>query len=339
MPLRKVQVILKEPAFETLHDLIKNFEVDLRFWTTKTNEHGFLEAVILIHSDYAQNFIESIEKHVNKADLYQIIVNSVEATIPKIEDPAETKDKSKKKKAGLIKSISYDELYVSVENQAKLTINFILLVILSTIVAVIGIVSDDMPTLIGAMLIAPLLGPNLALALSTIMFDLKLMRTALITNGIGIVISFILAFVVGVILNYTSHIHFGGYLIDHVTYSSIILAIASGAAAALYLLSGTMGALVGVMIATALLPPIAVMGIALSVGQYFDTLSAFLLLIVNIVCISLSANLMFLLKGVKPQSGYKKEKAKYANIIFVITMLILLAILFTAVYFLLKVHR
>lgn len=337
MSLREVQIIIKNDLLKTLEEIISGFASDLRHWSTDTHHEGYIQTATVMPSDYTQNFIEEIEKKIPKSALYQIVVTAVEATTPKIEEPEKPQDT--KKKGDFIKSISYDEVYFNVESQTKLTVNFLLLVILSTVVAVIGIITDNIPTLIGAMLIAPLLGPNLGLALSTILFDIKLMKKSLITNATGIVVALVLSFLIGLLISFVTRTQIHGlFLIDHVTYSSIILAAASGAAAALYLLSGTAGSLVGVMVATALLPPTAVTGVALSVGHFYDALSAFLLLIVNIVCITLGANLMFLLKGIKPQSWYEKKRAKWANLIFVLILCFLLLILFAAVFFLLRIH-
>jgi len=64
----------------------------------------------------------------------------------------------------------------------------------------------------------------------------------------------------------------------------ILLVLASGAAAALSLTTGLSGVPVGVMVAVALLPPAAVLGILLGNGNPALAMSAGLLLAVNIVC-------------------------------------------------------
>ena len=177
------------------------------------------------------------------------------------------------------------------------------------------------------MLIAPLLGPNLALALATTLGDFKLLFRAAKINLAGIGISILFAFLIGLVWrygfdSYSFHVH------SQVGYDSIILALASGAAAVISLISGLSSILVGVMVAVALLPPAATIGIMLSMGNYSQALVAGLLLAVNVVCINLSANIVFLLKGVQPAKWYEKQKAKRIKfwlIIFWITMLLFLA--------------
>ena len=90
----------------------------------------------------------------------------------------------------------------------------------------------------------------------------------------------------------------------------MFLALASGAAAVLSLISGVPGSLVGVMVAVALLPPTVRAGIAFSFCQYSQALNALLLLIINIVCINLSAKIVFVINGIRPSTCYEQQKAK-----------------------------
>ena len=111
----------------------------------------------------------------------------------------------------------------------------------------------------------------------------------------------------------------------------IVLALVSGAAAVLSLTAGWSNSLVGVMVAVAILPPTATVGLMLGSGNYQHALGAALLLAVNIVCVNLASNIAFLLKGVKPRTWYEKKKAKQSLIIFVLFWLVVLAVLVMAV--------
>ena len=85
------------------------------------------------------------------------------------------------------------------------------------------------------------------------------------------------------------------------------------------------------MVAVALLPPAATLGMMLGSGQRELALGAALLLAVNVVCINLSAKLMFLLKGVKPRTWLEKRKARQSVTVYialwVVTLGILLAVM------------
>ena len=98
-------------------------------------------------------------------------------------------------------------------------------------------------------------------------------------------------------------------------YGDIVLALASGAAGALSFTSGVPGSLIGVMVAVALLPPLMVFGLLVGDGQFQMSLSAFLLLMTNVVCVNISGVAMFLAQGVRPNSWWeeKKQKSKHAS--------------------------
>jgi uncharacterized membrane protein len=112
---------------------------------------------------------------------------------------------------------------------------------------------------------------------------------------------------------------------------SIALALASGAAAALSLSTGLSGTLVGVMIAVALLPPAATIGLMLGAGETDLALGAALLLGANVVSVNLAAKIVFLLKGVRPRTWMEKEMARRAMPAYLGAWLIALLILVLAI--------
>ncbi|MDH5436078.1 MAG: DUF389 domain-containing protein, partial [Gammaproteobacteria bacterium] len=104
------------------------------------------------------------------------------------------------------------------------------------------------------------------------------------------------------------------------------------AAAVISLTTGLSGVLVGVMVAIALLPPTAVLGITLGAGHYDLAAGAGLLLAVNIVCLNLASKLVFLVKGVKPRTWLEQRKAHQSNVVYIIFWLVSLIILMVAIY-------
>ena len=111
--------------------------------------------------------------------------------------------------------------------------------------------------------------------------------------------------------------------------SSIVMALASGAAAALSMTTGLSAVLVGVMVAVAILPPTAALGLMLGYHQYALANGAFILLAVNIICINLSSNIVFLLKGINPRTRSDKQKAiKTALFYLFVWFLLLIVMLF-----------
>ena len=167
---------------------------------------------------------------------------------------------------------------------------------LSTVVASVGLEQDSVAILIGAMVIAPLLGPNVAFAFGAAIGDRTLMLSAGKSGVLGVVLSVVIAGVLAFLIapNIASHELLARTSVD---YAGIALALASGAAAALSVTTGLSATLVGVMVAVALLPPAVTVGIMLAAGRMNLAVGAAMLLIANIACVNLAAQLVFLAQG------------------------------------------
>ena len=81
------------------------------------------------------------------------------------------------------------------------------------------------------------------------------------------------------------------------------------------------------MVAVALLPPAATMGIMLGQGNVQLAMGALLLLAVNITCVHLASKVVFFLKGVSPRTWAERKKAKRSMNVYVAGWLALLLFL------------
>jgi len=224
------------------------------------------------------------------------------------------------------KRIYREELYEDINNVSSGGRTFILLVILSAFVAAIGLLRANVAIIIGAMVIAPLLGPNMGMALAATLGDSALAKRSLKTNFTGMAVAVAIAIVLGwfAAVDVTNP-EIASRL--QVSYADIVLALASGAAGALSFTSGVPGSLIGVMVAVALLPPSMVFGLLVGDGQFQTSLNALLLLMTNVVCVNISGVAMFLYQGVRPNSWWEAKKAKKQTRIAISVWIVLLAIL------------
>jgi uncharacterized hydrophobic protein (TIGR00341 family) len=230
-----------------------------------------------------------------------------------------------------------EELYSRIEQGARIDSNYLLLTLLSTVVAAIGLIEDNVAVVVGAMVIAPLLGPIIALAFGSSLGDGRLMLAGLRTALTGLGLAFMMAFLLGVL--WPVDMHRGELLVasteilsrTDVGLDGIALALASGAAAVLSLTTGLSSTLVGVMVAVALLPPTATMGMLLGAGHPTLAIGAMLLLAVNVVCVIVAAKVVFLAKGVKPRTWYEQRKARQSTALSTAFWLALLAVLVVVV--------
>lgn len=275
-----------------------------------------------VADDRVQQTLDKLQTLLGSQKAASIAVYSPETVLPK---PA-TAARQKEDQA----TVTRESLYDGIEKSAQLDQNFVLLVILSTLVATIGLLEDNVAVVIGAMVIAPLLGPNLALALGSVLGDLHLMRKALRVNGVGIILTTVIAVVIGYL--WPMAVVSGEVAArTMVTVDSVVLALASGAAAALSLTTGLSAILVGVMVAVALLPPAAAAGLLLGNGNYHLAAGAALLLVINVTCVNLATCLVFLSKRIGPRTWQEKARARRATGVFVVMGVVAVGVLILAV--------
>ena len=227
-----------------------------------------------------------------------------------------------------------EELFTEISRSTELDFNFVLLAVLSTIVAAIGLIENDIAVVIGAMVIAPLLGPNLGLALGAALGDKELMKAAIITNATGLFLTVGLGFLVVLVwpTELDSHEILSRTVVKP---GNVLLALAAGIAAVQSLTTRLASLLVGVMVAVALVPPATVLGMMLGIQEWDLATGAAVLLAVNIAAVNLSAQLVFLFRGIRPRTWIEQRAAKEASWINILIWIILL-ILCTALIFIIR---
>ena len=286
-------------------------------------EDGLQAMRLLVADDKLQSVLDSLQKVLGAQDAARIVVLPVEIALPKSSDEA-------RKEEGAAMA-ARESLYSGVEKSARLDLNFIVLVFLSTVVAAIGLIENNVAVAIGAMVIAPLLGPNLAFGLGTALGDVTLMRKSVLTTFVGIVLAIALSVTIGMIWPFDiASPEIASRTV--VGLDSVALALASGAAAALSLTTGLSSVLVGVMVAVALLPPAVALGLMLGHGDTQLAIGAGLLLAINLVCVNLASKLVFFVKGIRPRTWLEKEKAQHAMVIYIVGWLVTLIILMFFIY-------
>jgi uncharacterized hydrophobic protein (TIGR00271 family) len=200
----------------------------------------------------------------------------------------------------------YRELFASLREQGRVESTFVVMMVLSTILATVGLFLNSSSVVIGAMLIAPLMQPIVSGSMGVLRSDQSLMKTSFKTVGVGIALVLLTSSLIALILpfhNVTNEI--AGRL--HPSLLDLIVALASGMAAA-YAKNNEkiVGSLAGVSIAVALVPPISTAGIGLGWMNFGMFYHAFLLFLTNFVGIIFAAALTFLVMGFSPIKRAKK---------------------------------
>lgn len=316
--MKYVEITAQHRSKKTIATLAEQVGAEnLLFYPLPESEQQFIR--FLVHDHRLQEVLDKLHIILGSQESSQVVVLAVETVMPQPE-----KDKDQNNKGSI--TASREAIYTTISANAVLDRNFLLLVLLSTIVATIGLIENNVAVIIGAMVIAPLLGPNLALSLGTALGDIALMRQSILTLVSGLILAIALAILIGFF--WPEPIQ-GAEVMDRTKagFDSIALAIASGAAATLSVTTGLSSVLVGVMVAVALLPPAAVMGMLLGQGDIASASGAALLLAINIVCVNLASKIVFYFKGITPRTWLEREKAGRAMRRYLLGWLVTLIIM------------
>lgn len=332
MPIRQIEVVVPKGAKEDFDHLLEDNSVE-HYWNEESESGYLLKA--LVDASKTEAFLDKAEQVMGKSEGFRLVMQDVEATLPRVDDPDEddkedeVDDEEQEPLSGV--RVSREELYTDISDSVNLSPVYIAMVTFSTIVAALGMLRDSAAVVIGAMVIAPLLGPNVALALSTTLGDSKLFIKSVKTNLTGIGAALVLSVIMGMILEVDISVYEIASRTE-VHLSDIALALASGAAGVLAYTIGMSAAVIGVMVAVALLPPLVTVGLLVGDLQFGAAYYALLLLTTNIICVNLAAVATFAVQGVSPRTWYKAAKAKKINKIAFIFWGVLLLILSILIY-------
>lgn len=207
---------------------------------------------------------------------------------------------------------------------------FFTLIVLSTLLAAFGLAADSVAVIIGAMLVAPLMTPILAVAASLLLADLRRVATSLLVIAAGTVAAIGTAMLVTALgLESVTPVYSLPSEIIGRTRPSLVdlgVAVAAGLAGGYVITHPRAGSsLPGVAIAVALVPPLATVGILLQLGDRAAARGAFLLFTTNLIAIVLSAIVVMLLSGFVP-AEIRFAAFRSARIGLIVSGLLLVAV-------------
>ena len=204
--------------------------------------------------------------------------------------------------------------------QEILAPNFSILLSLATAIATFGLLSNSAATIIGAMIIAPLMIPIMSLAFSVVVLNFRLISYSLVRLILGIALTILIAFFATEIIGFKVP---GSEIIARTepTLLDLGVAISAGVAGAFAKIRRSVSdAIPGVAISVALVPPLCVVGIGLATRDFELATGAFLLFLTNLVGIIISADLIFLWQS------YGSWKKAIWTLFFLVTSMIIIAL-------------
>lgn len=309
MALRVVEVVAPSDLSQSIRKVFQEHK-PIDVWSVAENEEGGRRVVIraLVDPDYQQSTLDALQDALSGSEGWRILLHPLDAAIPKPEPDEEARETRESHRRASTREVLYNQI----EKGAQTDADYLLFVALSTVVAGAALATNNVAVLIGAMVIAPFLGPNLAFAFGTALGDRELMKQASLTLGIGFALAVGLSILGGAVLPLDLE---AKELLDRtrIGLDGLAVALASGACAALALTSGASASLVGVMVAVALLPPAVAMGIMLGAGNIGQAIGAAELFLVNVASVNLSALLVFRFRGIEPRMWLKKFEARQSR--------------------------
>jgi len=195
-------------------------------------------------------------------------------------------------------------LFEDIESKSHWSFDFAALMGLATLIAGMGLLTNSGAVVIGAMLVAPLMMPLIGSGLALVQGNWPLCQRAIGAVLRGFLLALVLGFGMGLVarfleLGVTDQIKMRGSpnVLD------LGIAFISGVAASYCIARPKLsGALAGVAIAAALVPPVATVGICYALGATSIAKGAALLFGTNVVAVVLGAGINFFLAGIRGKS-------------------------------------
>ncbi len=197
---------------------------------------------------------------------------------------------------------------------------YVFMTLMSVGIATLGLLQNSAAVIIGAMLIAPLMGPIIELGMGLATFDFRTVRSALKTMAVGIAFALAMAMLI-VWLSPLQQATPEILARTQPTFFDLLVAVFSGLAGAYATITRKGEAIVGVAIATALMPPLAVVAYGLVLANWSIAGGAALLLTTNLLAISLSVTVVARLYGFGGSDSPKQTAWQAALIVGALALL------------------
>ncbi|ELZ49237.1 hypothetical protein C464_04898 [Halorubrum coriense DSM 10284] len=216
--------------------------------------------------------------------------------------------------------ISREELQAKADDLASGLGTYVLMTVISAVIATAGLLLDSAATVVGSMVIAPLIGPAMSAAIGTVVDDEALFRRGVRMQVIGVVVAVFAATLFALALRSLALVPPGLDPLELAEVSErlapnvlvLVVAVGAGVAGIVSLMTGVSATLVGVMIAVALIPPAAAVGIGVAFRIPRLVLGAGIIVAVNVLSINLSALVMLWYEGYRPQRWFREDDARAA---------------------------
>ncbi|KXS44123.1 MAG: hypothetical protein AWU54_822 [Candidatus Frackibacter sp. T328-2] len=316
--MQVVQATFRPGEGKEAIELLETLGLDIKDYKLITSETGDLLIINLLYGN-TDVVLDNLSEHFNfeEDDDRSMVIFTPDTIIPR--------DKDKIEESSF--KANRESLVTYAQNNSTINDHFIFLAIMAAIIASMGLILDNTPVIVGSMIIAPVFGPIVAIAMGIVLGDFKLMGKGIMSEAAVLLIAVIIGLLMGAI---TPNIAITNALRVRMfpTVADILVALAAGGAGAYSLISGVRAQIVGVVIAAALIPVMCTVGIGISLLNLSMVGGALLLLGGNYLALILAIIGVFYFKGLKPQIWYKfkAEKLIKKSLTLIIAAVIILSL-------------
>ncbi len=330
--MRLVQVTIPAGKRETVLSTLDDLDVDYAVSDETSNRDITAVATFPLPTEAVEEVLADLREAGLEEEAYTVVVDARTVVSRRFERLQEQYAEESEEDTS---RIAREELEATVEELVPGGTTFLVMSAISAIVATAGILLDSPAIVVGSMVIAPLIGPAMATSVGSVVADrdLFLQGVRLQVIGFGLAIAAAAAFAI-----FARSVHLVPPGLDILTidqvsgrlspdFLSLAVALGAGVAGALSLSSGVSSALVGVMIAAALIPPTAVIGIGIAWAMPQAVVGSSVLVLVNVLSINLAALVVLWYEGYRPEAWFQLEEARVATVKRVGVLVVAIAVL------------
>ncbi len=232
-------------------------------------------------------------------------------------------------------------ILVRLSKDSSPSVDYFVLIMLSSIIATMGLITNSAAVIIGAMLVAPLMSPILGLSLSSVAGEHLTVEKAILALFQGVILAITLSCILSFLAYHTPFIILEDIPPEILARTKpspfdLIIALAGGAAAAYALAQPDLSeALPGVAISTALMPPLCTVGIGIAILEPTIIFGALILFLTNLFAISFAGTLVFIAMGFRPKRFEKTWHGIPMNVLIaaILVLCITIPLIFISLQF------
>lgn len=296
--MRQLQVVIPKENIKKALKIVKNYSNDVTTSEVEKKDYKATEIIATVDSGDIDEITERLK------DIKEIKSGKLSIRVLEQESLIEKGQKTK----GSFSILSQEEIYSKAQEVGDFNYIQMILVAASSAIAAIGLVSNSIIAVIGAMMLAPMLAPFIAASISLSIGDKQLFQESMRVGFLSIVVAFLTAYLISLPIQFTMNSALATVLAPGNL--AVPLSLIVGVAAALSFTTGFRDQIAGVAVAVALVPPIAAAGITFGAGKFILGFKALNLAIMNLLAVLVAGYGCLRALNIKPSTYYKKKSAE-----------------------------